>query len=265
RDAAVGTVRVGVLAPGVADALLGIETAGIAPPFSPITDGPALTRTARATLAARGLSAEAALARLYAGEDPLPVAAAAAHAAMREAVAPFLHVLPEVPGALPAPPAATGPVRQDLPPRRRGYTQKATVGGHRIYLRTGEYADGRLGEIEVSLPKDSPAVRGLMDSLAQAISLGLQHGVPLSAYVEALAGTRFGAQGSVEGDPAVTRASSPVDYVARSLAASYLGRHDLPEAAPESPAPAAPELPLDLPAAGTPGRRLRLVASRTGT
>jgi hypothetical protein len=253
---------VGIAAPGPAEALLGIETGGIAPPFSPLTPDLGLTATARLALAGQNLSAEAALARLYAGADPLAVPSLAAHAAMHDAVAPFMHAMPPRPLARPAPTTAT---RRDLPARRRGYTQRASVGGHRIYLSTGEYDDGQLGEITVTLPKDSPTVRGLMDSFAQAISLGLQHGVQLSAYVDAFAGTRFGPGGAVEEDAAVTRATSLVDYVMRSLAANYLGQHDLPIAEPEpeqTPAPAetAPLLPLDLPRE----RRLRLVSSRVG-
>jgi hypothetical protein len=253
---------VGIAAPGPAEALLGIETGGIAPPFSPLTPDLGLTATARLALTGQNLSAEAALARLYAGADPLAVPSLAAHAAMHDAVAPFMHAMPPRPLARPAPTTAT---RRDLPARRRGYTQRASVGGHRIYLSTGEYDDGQLGEIAVALPKDSPTVRGLMDSFAQAISLGLQHGVQLSAYVEAFAGTRFGPGGAVEEDSSVTRATSLVDYVMRSLAANYLGQHDLPiaELEPEqtpAPAEAAPLLPLDLPRE----RRLRLVSSRVG-
>ena len=93
--------------------------------------------------------------------------------------------------------------RRDLPARRAGYTQKAAVGGHRLYLRTGEYDDGTLGEVFVALHKEGAAFRGLMDNFAVAVSLGLQHGVPLEAFVEAFTFTRFGPAGAVEGDPAV--------------------------------------------------------------
>ena len=137
---------------------------------------------------------------------------------MHDAVAPYLHAMPPRPvaGAVPAQP----PQRRELPARRRGYTQKAAVGGHRVYVRTGEYADGTLGEIHIALPKEGAAFRGLMDSLAAAVSLGLQHGVPLEEYVDSFTLTRFGPAGAVEGDPAVGRATSLLDYVFRNLAAT---------------------------------------------
>ncbi|MGH7083800.1 MAG: TSCPD domain-containing protein, partial [Acetobacteraceae bacterium] len=154
------------------------------------------------------------------------------------------------------------------PARARGYTQKVSIAGHRLYLRTGEYADGRLGEIAIALSKEGPAARSLADAFAAAVSLGLQHGVPLAEFVEAFLGTRFGPAGPVDGDPSVPRATSPIDYVFRNLATSYLGRHDLPAPAAEEPGESAavpPLLPLDLPASpgASPGARrraLRLVA-----
>jgi ribonucleoside-diphosphate reductase alpha chain len=258
-----------IAAPGAAEALLGVETGGIAPAFSPLDAAGALTRTARAWLAATGLSTEAALAASLAGHTPFPEAGPAAHAAMHEAAARFVHRLPAAPPRPePLPVAANG--RRELPARRRGYTQKATVGGHKVFLRTGEYSDGSLGEICIGLHKEGPAFRGLMDNFAIAVSLGLQHGVALDAFVEAFTFTRFGPAGAVEGDPAVVRATSLLDYVFRTLAASYLGRTDIPEAEDEAgdtvgdgARDRAPLLPLDLPDAGAqrPRRRaLRLVS-----
>jgi hypothetical protein len=219
-------------APGLAEALLGVETGGIAPEFSPLDEQGRLTRTALARLAASGFTMEAALAAMLAGQTPLPLFGPAAHAAMFAAVAPHLHAMPANLHAVlpvPAPPLPAGR-RRPLPSRRAGYTQKAAVGGHRVYLRTGEYADGRLGEIAIGLQKEGPAFRGLMDAFSAAVSLGLQHGVPLEEFVDAFTQTRFGPSGAVEGDPAVARATSLIDYVFRSLAANYLGRADLPEA-----------------------------------
>ena len=242
---------------GLAEALLGVETGGIAPAFSPLSEAGGLTRTARAWLAATGRSAESAVATLLAGGNPFPLADAAAHAAMHDAVAPFIDLMPARPEAAPAP-APPSQLRRELPARRTGYTQKATVGGHRLYLRTGEYGDGTLGEISVALHKETPAFRGLMDSFCTAVSLALQHGVPLAEFVEALTLTRFGPAGVVEGDPAVANASSLLDYVFRHLAANYLGRRDIPEAeAEEIAADAAPMLPLDFPAAASPRERRR--------
>ena len=242
------TATTALAAPGLAEALLGVETGGIAPAFSPLDEHGRLTRTAQARLAAGGFTMESALAAMLAGRNPLPLPGPSAHAAMFAAVAPYLHAMPALPVPM-APLAASK--RRDLPSRRAGYTQKAALGGHRVYLRTGEYADGRLGEIFISLQKEGPAFRGLMDSFSAAVSLGLQHGVPLEEFVEAFTLTRFGPAGAVEGDPAVARATSVIDYVFRSLAANYLGRSDLPEAddeeAADPPAAAVPEAPPLLP------------------
>ncbi len=247
---------------GATEALLGVETGGIAPAFSALSATGGLSRTARAWLAARGLSTEEALADLLAGRDPLPLADASAHAAMHDAVVPFMEAMPARPVA-PRPPVAASSLRRDLPARRAGYTQRATVGGHRLYVRTGEYADGALGELVIALHKETAAFRGLMDSFANAVSLGLQHGVPLAEYVEAFTFTQFGPAGAVEGDPAVTQATSLVDYVFRHLAANYLGRLDIPEAVPDPAdsahegADQAPQLPLDLPPAEAAARARR--------
>ncbi len=99
------------------------------------------------------------------------------------------------------------PQRRELPSRRSGYTQKASVGGHKLFLRTGEYDDGMLGEIFIALQKEGAAFRGLMDNFAHAVSIGLQHGVPLERFVETFTFTRFGPAGAVEGDPAVHAAT----------------------------------------------------------
>ncbi|MBV8591669.1 MAG: TSCPD domain-containing protein, partial [Acetobacteraceae bacterium] len=189
------------------EALLGVETSGIAPAFSPLNAEGGLSRTARSYLAARDISADRALASLLTGNSPFPAPGAGAHAAMHDAVAPFLELMPPRPAAIPASPAHSAQ-RRELPARCRGHTQKASVGGHRLYVRTGEYPDGRLGEISITLYKENAAFRRLMDSFAQAVSVGLQHGVPPEAFVEAFTLTRFGPAGAVEGDPAVSRATS---------------------------------------------------------
>ncbi len=117
--------------------------------------------------------------------------------------------------------------RERLPSRRKGYTQKAVVGGHKIYLRTGEYDDGRLGEIFVDMHKEGATLRSLLNNFAIAISLGFQYGVPLDEYVEAFTFTRFEPAGPVQGNDAIKNATSILDYVFRELAVSYLGRYDL--------------------------------------
>ncbi len=117
--------------------------------------------------------------------------------------------------------------REKLPDRRKGYTQKAIVGGHKVYLRTGEYVDGRLGEIFIDMHKEGAAFRAMMNNFAIAISVGLQYGVPLEEYVDAFTFTRFEPAGFVQGNDAIKNATSILDYIFRELAISYLGRNDL--------------------------------------
>jgi len=117
--------------------------------------------------------------------------------------------------------------REKMPGRRKGYTQKANVGGHKVYLRTGEYDDGRLGEIFIDMHKEGAAFRAMMNNFAIAISLGLQYGVPLEEYVEAFTFTRFEPSGFVTGNESIKNATSILDYIFRELAISYLGRYDL--------------------------------------
>jgi len=123
--------------------------------------------------------------------------------------------------------------RERPPSRRKGYTQKAIVGGHKVYLRTGEYGDGRLAEIFVDMHKEGAAFRSLMNNFAIAISIGLQYGVPLEEYVEAFTFTRFEPAGLVQGNDAIKSATSIIDYIFRELAVSYLGRNDLAHIQPD--------------------------------
>ncbi|MDP7369522.1 MAG: vitamin B12-dependent ribonucleotide reductase [Nitrospinota bacterium] len=123
--------------------------------------------------------------------------------------------------------------RRKLPTRRGGYTQKAIVGGHKVYLRTGEYTDGNLGEIFIDMHKEGAAFRSLMNCFAIAISLGLQHGVPLDEFVDAFVFTRFEPGGIVEGNSHIKMSTSIIDYIFRELALSYLGRNDLAQVKPE--------------------------------
>jgi ribonucleoside-diphosphate reductase alpha chain len=249
--------------PGFAEALLGVEVGGIAPAFSPVSHTGGLTRAARSWLAVSGVTPEEALANQIAGGSPIPVHGAAAHAAMHDAVARFVHAMPARPVPMVVPVGRAH--RRELPGRRNGYTQKAAVAGHKLFVRTGEYEDGSLGEIVIALHKEGAAFRGLMDNFAHAVSLGLQHGVPLERFVEAFTFTRFGPAGVVEGDPAVHAATSLIDYAFRHLASNYLGRHDIPEAEIEESADTvgqgardqSPLLPLDLPADASPRARRR--------
>ena len=172
--------------------------------------------------------------------------------------------------------------RDKLPSRRKGYTQKASVGGHKVYLRTGEYDDGRVGEIFIDMHKEGAAFRSLMNNFAIAISLGLQYGVPLEEYVEAFTFTRFEPAGLVQGNETIKNATSILDYIFRELAVSYLARHDLAHVDPReivgetglgsSDAETDLQLDLELPESVTKmvskgllrGNPLRLASSRNG-
>ncbi|WP_411822685.1 vitamin B12-dependent ribonucleotide reductase [Leptospira sp. 'Mane'] len=123
--------------------------------------------------------------------------------------------------------------RRKLPHRRAGYTQKAMVGGHKVYLRTGEYEDGQLGEIFVDMHKEGAAFRSLMNAFAIAISLGLQHGVPLEEFVDAFTFFKFEPNGMVSGNTHIKMSTSVIDYIFRELAITYLGRYDLAQVSPE--------------------------------
>ncbi|MDP2193835.1 MAG: vitamin B12-dependent ribonucleotide reductase, partial [Alphaproteobacteria bacterium] len=127
--------------------------------------------------------------------------------------------------------------RRRLPNRRGGYTQKANLGGHKIYLRTGEYDDGTLGEIFIDMHKEGASFRSLMHNFAMAISIGLQYGVPLEEFVESFTFTRFEPSGLVSGDDHIKMATSVLDYLFRELAISYLGRHDLAHVKPKDLSP----------------------------
>jgi ribonucleoside-diphosphate reductase alpha chain len=147
---------------------------------------------------------------------------------------------PELPGM----PAAPRGVRRALPNRRSGYTQKAKIGGHSVFVRTGEYDDGMLGEIFLDMHKEGAAFRSILNSFAIAVSLGLQYGVPLEEYVDAFTFTRFEPNGMVQGHDYIKMSTSVLDYIFRDLAIAYLKRHDLGQVKPE-----------DLEATSTPGVR----------
>ncbi len=256
------SLELGVTEGGAADALLGVETAGIAAPFSPVTQDFSLTAASEARLAARGLTPERALALTLGGETPLRAPTPKAAKAMAAALGPLIdrvpaHGLPDVPAD------GAPPFGRRLPARASGFTQKVTIAGQKILVRTAEFEDGTLGEISIS----GGGGRALMEAVSTAISVGLQHGIPLDTFVVALGHVRFGAQGAVEGDPSIASASSPLDYALRALADAYGGRRiPDPDPAPTDDATeATPLLPLALPvSAGAPGpaarrRHLRLV------
>ena len=117
--------------------------------------------------------------------------------------------------------------RYGMPDRRKGYIQKVTIGNHKIYLHTGEYDDGKIGEIFIDTNKEGELVKAIMNNFAIAISLGLQYGVPLDEFVSAYVSTKFEPSGKVEGNDRILSATSILDYIFRELAISYLGREDL--------------------------------------
>ncbi len=123
--------------------------------------------------------------------------------------------------------------REKMPERRKGYTQKAIVGGHKVYLRTGEYSDGNLGEIFIDMHKEGAGFRAMMNNFAIAVSVGLQYGVPLEEFVDAFTFTKFEPAGMVQGNDSIKNATSILDYIFRELAVSYLDRTDLAHVKPE--------------------------------
>lgn len=126
--------------------------------------------------------------------------------------------------------------REKMPERRKGYTQKAVVGGHKVYLRTGEYEDGNLGEIFIDMHKEGAGFRAMMNNFAIAVSVGLQYGVPLEEFVDAFTFTKFEPAGMVQGNDSIKNATSILDYIFRELAVSYLDRTDLAHVKPEGAA-----------------------------
>jgi ribonucleoside-diphosphate reductase alpha chain len=172
---------------------------------------------------------EAALAEDLAGEENQKIVAAEAVALLREAqvaASPAERVVEHVITKYLS-------ERRRLPNRRGGYTQKAIVGRHKVYLRTGEYPDGALGEIFIDMHREGAAFRSLMNCFSIAVSLGLQYGVPLDEFVDAFVFTRFEPSGMVQGHDNIKMATSVIDYIFRDLALSYLGRTDLVQVKPE--------------------------------
>ncbi|ANA12798.1 TSCPD domain-containing protein [Acetobacter oryzifermentans] len=249
------------------DGLLGVEACGLAPAFSMLRPDGKLSKSALLRLEARDFTVETALAAALAGETVLPQPGPNAHLAMYRALTGFVDRMPARPEVQNQPTRnkLERGVRRTLPPRHGGFTQKTTIGGHRLFLRTGEYEDGTLGELALTPTRESGMVRGLMESLGEAVSIGLQYGAPLEAFVENFAYTCFGPAGTVEGDPVASYATSMLDYAFRALSDTYLGVR-LPDG-PHQDAQSDPDplLPLDLPEAddtpptGRKRRNLRLV------
>jgi ribonucleoside-diphosphate reductase alpha chain len=248
--------------PDAVERLLGAESGGLAPAAG----------ATRLTFDREGWVAESPTrAALRIGRDAAErLLAPPSHSAwlgMIGAVAPFLHAAPPAPVAEAAPARPALPTRSGpgLPLRASGAVWRVTVGGHRVVLRSTEDGAGRPTELTVALTKEGAAYRSLMDAMMQSVSIGLAGGVPLASYVEAYAYTRFGPSGAVEGDPAIQRATSVLDWAFRKLAREYLGRTDLADpseadCATDSigrAAEQAPLLPLDLPEAPSPRARRR--------
>lgn len=234
------------------DLLLGSESCGLAPIFSPLREDGLLNFSTLARLAHKGLTLESALAASLAGEQVLTPPSSQAHYAMHQALAGFVTHMPARPSQITYPLSQkamlTRGTKRPLPPRRKGITQKASIAGRGLFLRTGEYEDGSLGEVSITPTKESAMVKGLLDSLSQAVSIGLQYGAPLKDYVSHFAYSRFGVAGTVEGDPNALYATSFLDYSFRVLSDVYLN-----ESLPDAPnnlhvgEDTVPMLPLELP------------------
>lgn len=238
--------------PGPEDLLLESEACGLAPIFSPITEDGHLAMSTIARMAKQGLTPENALAATLSGKSVIPLPSHQAHYMMYQALAAFVTSMPSRPHSTDYPLSAKTVlprgIRQPLPFRHKGITQKTSIAGRALFLRTGEYADGSLGEISITPSKENAMVKGLLDSLGQAISIGLQYGVPLKEFVSAFAYSRFGVAGTVEGDPGAAYATSFLDYCFRVLSDVYLNE-PLPDAPNnlDSNEDRIPMLPLELP------------------
>nr|WP_294916612.1 vitamin B12-dependent ribonucleotide reductase [uncultured Neokomagataea sp.] len=242
-------IQTGFSSPGPVDGLLDVEACGLSPIFSPTREDGRLRQATLNRLEHRGLQPHSALALALSGTNPLPPTSPEAHERMHHALQGLTDFMPELPEPEYARMRAKleRGVRRPLPNRQRGFTQRTAIGGHSLFMRTSEFDDGSLGEINLVPARESAMARGLMECLGQAVSIGLQHGAPLGAFVERFAYTRFGAAGTVEGDPNMSYASSMVDYAFRTLSEAYLN-HPLPDAPQlsvekEDPAPM---LPLDI-------------------
>ncbi len=210
-----------------------IALASAAAPFARVALDlalPAARASERASLAQAALDAGVKLLRLRVTAPSIKLDLPALEDMRDEAPAPAAAASSPAPAFTPsfvAPQELTPDGRRRLPDRRKGYIQKATVSGHKVYLHTGEYDDGALGEIFIDLHKEGASFRSLMNNFAIAISIGLQYGVPLEEYVEAFLFTRFEPAGEVKGNETIRHATSILDYIFRELAVSYLGRTDL--------------------------------------
>lgn len=229
-------IETGFSAPGPIDCILGVDACGFTPIFSPLNENGALRASTLARLAYKGFTPETALAAAFAGQTPFTQPDISAHLAMHRAVAGFVDRMP----ARPDPTLVLSPQsrlergqRRLLPHRLNGVSMRVSIGGQRLYLRTGEFDDGSLGEVTINAARGNSMVKGLIDSFNQAVSIGLQYGVPLDVYVDQFAYARYGIGGTVEGDAAANHASSITDYVFRSLSETYLGVK-LPDISPES-------------------------------
>lgn len=247
------------------DGLLGVETCGFAPTFSLLRPDGELATSTRQRLEFRGFTLETALAAALAGEMVLPQPSPKAHLAMHQALTGFVDFMPARPDITPpyTPLHLARGKRRPLPTRHSGLTQKTTIGGHSLFMRTSDYEDGTLGELSLTPTRESTMVRGLMESFGEAVSIGLQYGAPLEAFVDSFAYSCFGTAGTVEGDPVASYATSMLDYVFRSLSHTYLGRRLPDSARQDNPHAPDPFLPFDLSGSQRENRILRLVSPST--
>jgi ribonucleoside-diphosphate reductase alpha chain len=221
------------LSPGAIEAMtLAMETFACAPALTPLrlawSDDPAAANRLQAGAARAGLRAVWLVRDAAPADFALDVPAAPEEPARRAAPIPPPIVTERIVEKV----VEREPTRRRLPDRRKGYIQKAAVGGHKVYLHTGEYEDGSLGEVFIDMHKEGAAFRSLMNNFAIAVSIGLQYGVPLEEFADAFVFTRFEPAGRVTGNDSIRSATSILDYIFRELAVSYLDRDDLANADP---------------------------------
>lgn len=245
-------IATGFSVPGPEDLLLGSESCGLAPIFSPVTEEGHLAFSTIARMAKQGLTPESALAATLMGKLVLQPPSHQAHRTMYQALATFVTSMPSRPCSTESP-LHSGSVlprgiRDPLPSRHKGINQRASIAGRGLFLRTGEYENGQPGEISITPVKENAMIKGLLENFGQAVSIGLQYGVPLKEFVSAFAYSHFGIAGTVEGDPGAVYATSFLDYSFRALSDVYLNQ-PLPDAPNnlDSENGKVPMLPLDLP------------------
>ncbi|QCE35434.1 vitamin B12-dependent ribonucleotide reductase [Acetobacteraceae bacterium] len=219
-------LKVGFSAPNPVDSLLGVEACGLAPIFSPLDEAGQVRNSFTSRLMRQGLTAENALALVVAGEKRFSMPGNQAHLKMREVVKEVGCCLPPLPNfdVCEVKAKLERGTRHLAPARKKSVSERVLLDNRDLFFRIGEFEDGTPAELEIHMVKESPLAKGLMECFGQAVSLGLQYGVPLEAYVEQFKYSQFVPFGEVEGGRNIQYATSMMDYIFRSLAELYLGK-----------------------------------------